>query len=75
MGGGTGTGAIPIIAEIAREEGILTIAILTKPFTFEGKRRMIKAEGGIDRVRNTVDALIVVSNDKLLKTVYRQNNN
>ena len=69
IGGGTGTGALPIVAEIAREENILTIAIVTKPFTFEGKRRMIKAEGGIDRIKNTVDALIIISNDKLLKTV------
>ena len=69
MGGGTGTGSIPIAAQIAREEKILTIAIVTKPFTFEGKRRMLKAESGIDRIKDTVDALIIISNDKLLKTV------
>ena len=69
MGGGTGTGAIPIIAEIAKEMGILTIAIVTKPFTFEGRKRAIRADIGIEKLSNNVDALIVISNDNLLKVI------
>ena len=67
MGGGTGTGAAPIVAEIAKEMGILTIAIVTKPFKFEGKDRQLRAERGIARLRNSVDDLIVVLNDNLLE--------
>ena len=67
MGGGTGTGAAPIVAEIAKEMGILTIGIVTKPFSFEGKARQLRAERGIERLRNNVDDLIVVLNDSLLK--------
>ena len=67
MGGGTGTGAAPIVAEIAKEMGILTIGIVTKPFSFEGKARQLRAERGIERLRNNVDDLIVVLNDNLLK--------
>lgn len=69
MGGGTGTGAIPIVAEIAQELGILTIGIVTKPFTFEGKQRQLRAERGIIKLRKNVDALIVVLNDNLLKVL------
>lgn len=67
MGGGTGTGAIPIVAEVAREMGILTVAIITKPFMFEGRTRKLRAEKGIERLKNSVDDLIVVLNDNLLK--------
>lgn len=67
MGGGTGTGAIPIIAQTAKEMGILTVAVVTKPFMFEGARRMRYAEEGITKLRKCVDALIVVPNDRLLQ--------
>lgn len=67
MGGGTGTGAAPIVAEIAKEMGILTIGIVTKPFAFEGKARKLRAEKGVERLKNNVDDLIVVLNDNLLK--------
>lgn len=66
MGGGTGTGAAPIIGEMAREMGALTIAIVTKPFSFEGKIRLRQAEQGIAELKRTVDTLIVVPNDRLL---------
>ncbi|MGP8153032.1 MAG: cell division protein FtsZ [Smithella sp.] len=66
MGGGTGTGAAPVIAEIARECSILTIAVVTKPFQFEGKKRNIQAEEGIAQLREVVDTLIVVPNQRLL---------
>ena len=65
MGGGTGTGAAPVIAEVAHNLGILTVAVVTRPFAFEGKKRMMVAEDGIERLRKHVDALIVVSNEKL----------
>ncbi|MFZ8803776.1 MAG: cell division protein FtsZ [Candidatus Calescibacterium sp.] len=68
MGGGTGTGAIPVIAQIAKEElGALTVAVVTKPFFFEGKRRMDNASRGISELREFVDTLIVISNDKLFE--------
>ena len=67
MGGGTGTGAIPVIARAAREMGILTVAVVTKPFSFEGKRRRRYAEEGIEKLFPEVDALIVVPNDRLLE--------
>lgn len=67
MGGGTGTGAAPIVAEIAKEMGILTIGIVTKPFAFEGQARKLRAEKGAERLKNNVDDLIVVLNDNLLK--------
>ena len=67
MGGGTGTGALPVIAEMAKEMGILTIGIVTKPFKFEGKMREKKAMAGIEKLKQNVDALIVIENDKLLK--------
>lgn len=66
MGGGTGTGAAPVIAEIAREIGALTVAVVTKPFNFEGPRRMRLAEEGADNLKAKVDTVIVVPNDKLL---------
>lgn len=65
MGGGTGTGAAPIIAEIAQELGILTVAIVTFPFTFEGKKRRLQAEQGLEELRQHVDTLLVINNDKL----------
>jgi cell division protein FtsZ len=68
MGGGTGTGAVPVIAQIAKEEvGALTVAVVTKPFFFEGKRRMDNASRGISELREFVDTLIVISNDKLFE--------
>lgn len=72
MGGGTGTGASPIIAEIARELGILTVAVVTKPFTFEGKKRLQVAQEGISFLTEYVDSLITVPNDKLL-TIFGKN--
>jgi len=66
MGGGTGTGAAPVIAEIARECSVLTIAVVTKPFQFEGKKRNVQAEEGIAQLRDVVDTLIVVPNQRLL---------
>jgi len=65
MGGGTGTGAAPVVAKIARELGILTIAVVTKPFLFEGVRRMKNAEMGIENLKGNVDALVIVQNEKL----------
>ena len=65
MGGGTGTGASPVIAEIAKELGILTVAIVTKPWEYEKKKRMRNAENGIEELRNKVDSLIIIPNDKL----------
>lgn len=65
MGGGTGTGAAPIVAEIAREQGILTVGIVTKPFEFEGRRRMLQAEEGICKLREHVDSLVVIPNERL----------
>ena len=72
MGGGTGTGAAPIVAKIAKDLGILTIAVVTKPFSFEGKRRQNQAQQGLDKLRECVDALIVIPNDKLLDVVDRR---
>jgi cell division protein FtsZ len=72
MGGGTGTGAAPIVAKIAKELGILTIGVVTKPFSFEGKRRQNQAEQGLEKLREAVDALIVIPNDKLLDVVDRR---
>ena len=65
MGGGTGTGAAPVIAEIAKELGILTVAVVTKPFEFEGSRRLRQAQAGIENLKDKVDSLIVILNDKL----------
>ena len=69
MGGGTGTGAAPVVAQIARDLGILTVAVVTTPFTFEGGKRAANAERGIRELQKSVDSLIVVSNDKLLDVV------
>lgn len=66
MGGGTGTGAAPIVAEIAKEMGILTVAVVTKPFSFEGRKRMLLAEEGIKKLAENVDSLITIPNNKLL---------
>lgn len=66
MGGGTGTGAAPVVAGIAKEMGVLTVAIVTKPFGFEGRRRMIQAEEGVEQLRGNVDTLVVIPNDRLL---------
>lgn len=71
MGGGTGTGAAPIIAQIAKEEGVLTVGIVTRPFIFEGKKRARLAEEGISKLRENVDALITIPNEKLLQIVER----
>jgi len=72
MGGGTGTGAAPIIAKIAKDMGILTVGVVTKPFRFEGKKRGEHAELGIKFLKKYVDSLVVVPNDKLLETVQEQ---
>ena len=72
MGGGTGTGATPIIAKIAKEIGALTIAVVTKPFTFEGTRRMVVAEDGLEELKDKVDTLIVIPNQRILDVVDRK---
>lgn len=72
MGGGTGTGAAPVVAQIAKELGVLTIGIVTKPFRFEAKQRMANALSGIERLRQHVDTLIVIPNDRLLEIVDRR---
>jgi cell division protein FtsZ len=69
MGGGTGTGAAPVVAKIAKETGALTIGVITKPFTFEGARRRRVAEEGINKLKESVDTLIVIPNDRLLQVV------
>ncbi len=72
MGGGTGTGAAPVIAEVAKQSGALTVAVVTKPFNFEGPQRKSNAEFGVEKLRNVVDSFIVVPNDKLLETMQRK---
>ena len=72
MGGGTGTGAAPVIAQISKEMGILTVGVVTKPFAFEGKIRMNNAIDGIEKLKESVDTLIVIPNDKLLQVVDRR---
>ena len=72
MGGGTGTGAAPVVAKIAKEQGILTVGVVTKPFKFEAKKRMINAVSGIEKLKENVDTLIVIPNDKLLEIVDRR---
>src|SRR3989442_15766919 len=69
MGGGTGTGASPIVAQIAREVGALTVGVVTKPFTFEGNKRQHSAEAGTNKLKEQVDTLIVMPNDRLLQIV------
>ena len=71
LGGGTGTGAVPIIASLAAEIGALTVAVVTKPFGFEGRRRMQQAERGVEELRNSVDTLITIPNERLLNFVER----
>ena len=65
MGGGTGTGAAPVVAEIAREQGVLTVGVVTKPFGFEGQKRMRAAEAGIEQLRGKVDSLVIIPNERL----------
>ena len=72
MGGGTGTGAAPIVAATAKELGILTIGVVTKPFTFEGKKRLSQAERGVASLKGKVDTLVVIPNDKLLQVIDRK---
>ncbi|MCI9645945.1 MAG: cell division protein FtsZ [Lachnospiraceae bacterium] len=72
MGGGTGTGAAPVVARIAKEMGILTVGVVTKPFRFEAKTRMVNALSGIENLKQNVDTLIVIPNDKLLEIVDRR---
>ncbi len=72
MGGGTGTGAAAIVAEIAKDLGALTVGVCTKPFTFEGRRRITQAEHGIEALKQKVDALITIPNDKLLQVIERR---
>ncbi|MDD3012088.1 MAG: cell division protein FtsZ [Candidatus Gastranaerophilales bacterium] len=72
MGGGTGTGAAPVVAQIAKELGALTVAVVTKPFSFEGKRRMNQAMQGLEKLKENVDTLIVIPNDKLIEVVERR---
>jgi cell division protein FtsZ len=71
MGGGTGTGAAPVVARLARQTGALTVAVVSKPFTFEGRRRQRQAEEGMDELRQEVDTLIVIPNERLLSVVAR----
>ncbi len=72
MGGGTGTGAAPVVAEIAQEMGLLTVAVVTKPFAFEREQKMLQAERGIDELKKYVDSLIVIPNEKLLDGLEKQ---
>ena len=72
MGGGTGTGAAPIVAEIAKEIGILTVGVVTKPFIFEGRRRLLHAEQGIEELKERVDTLVTIPNDRLLQVIEKK---
>ncbi|MGF1461527.1 MAG: cell division protein FtsZ [Leptolyngbyaceae cyanobacterium] len=72
MGGGTGTGAAPIVAEVAKESGALTVGVVTRPFTFEGRRRTGQADDGIEALQSRVDTLIVIPNDRLLSVISEQ---
>src|SRR5690625_7848522 len=69
MGGGTGTGAAPVIAQISKDLGALTVGVVTRPFSFEGRRRSTQAIAGIDSLKSSVDTLIVIPNDRLLEIV------
>lgn len=71
MGGGTGTGAAPVVAAVAKELGILTVGVVTKPFTFEGRKRMAQAEKGIAQLKEHVDTLIIIPNDRLLQVIQK----
>ena len=72
MGGGTGTGAAPVVAKIAKDKGALTVGVVTKPFSFEGKRRLSQADAGLKELRENVDTLITIPNDRLLSVVSKQ---
>lgn len=72
MGGGTGTGAAPVVAEIAKEMGILTVGVVTKPFTFEGRKRLLHAESGIQELKSKVDTLVTIPNERLLQIVEKR---
>lgn len=72
MGGGTGTGATPIVAQVAKELGILTVGVVTKPFTFEGRKRMLHAEKGIEELKGKVDTLVTIPNERLLQVVEKK---
>lgn len=72
MGGGTGTGAAPVVAKLAKEQGILTVGVVTKPFSFEARSRMQRAQAGIENIKENVDTLIVIPNDKLLEIMDRR---
>jgi cell division protein FtsZ len=72
LGGGTGTGAAPIVARVAKEMGVLTVAVVTKPFFFEGQQRMKIADAGLEDLRGSVDAIIVIPNDRLLSTITKE---
>ncbi|MDP4092169.1 MAG: cell division protein FtsZ [Bacillota bacterium] len=72
MGGGTGTGAAPVVAQIAKELGILTVGVVTKPFMFEGRKRMQHAERGIENLKSSVDTLVTIPNDRLLQVVEKK---
>jgi cell division protein FtsZ len=72
MGGGTGTGAAPVVAEVAKEMGALTVGVVTRPFTFEGRRRTSQADEGIAALQSRVDTLIVIPNNKLLSVIQEQ---
>lgn len=69
MGGGTGTGAAPVVAEIAKSKGILTVAVVTKPFAFEGRQKMMSALRGIEKLQTSVDSLVIIPNDNIMKVV------
>lgn len=72
MGGGTGTGAAPVVAQVAKEMDILTVGVVTKPFTFEGRKRATQAESGIEKLKENVDTLITIPNDRLLQIVEKR---
>ncbi|MBP3284620.1 MAG: cell division protein FtsZ [Clostridia bacterium] len=71
MGGGTGTGAAPVVASVAKELGVLTVGVVTKPFTFEGRKRMTQAEKGIQQLKENVDTLVIIPNDRLLQVIQK----
>jgi len=71
MGGGTGTGAAPVVASVAKELGVLTVGVVTKPFTFEGRKRMVQAEKGIQQLKENVDTLVIIPNDRLLQVIQK----
>jgi len=72
MGGGTGTGAAPVVAQVAKEMGILTVGVVTKPFVFEGRKRLLHAENGIEELKSKVDTLVTIPNERLLQVVEKK---